>query len=201
MAKPTTSRIAILGWGSLIWDVRPDFDTQHEEWNEGGPELPLEFSRVSETRGGALTLVIDPENGRGCTVQYTLSKRRSPDDAIADLRDREGTIKNRIGIWFANGSRTSQPYVPETISAWATKEKLDVVVWTGLESNFKEKSKVKEDFSTDAAIRHLQALTPEGKAMAATYIWRAPALVKTPLRQALEAEPWFKPPKEPTDTA
>lgn len=52
-------KIAILGWGSLIWDERPEFDSHHEEWTSGGPVLQLEFSRISESRKGALTLVID----------------------------------------------------------------------------------------------------------------------------------------------
>ena len=88
--KKVTPRIAILGWGSLIWDDNwPKFDEQRGEWLEDGPILPLEFSRVSgKTRGGALTLVIDEANGRECQVMYAMSKRRYPDDAIADLRDR-----------------------------------------------------------------------------------------------------------------
>jgi hypothetical protein len=29
-------KIAILGWGSLIWDEWPEFDKHHEEWLPGG---------------------------------------------------------------------------------------------------------------------------------------------------------------------
>lgn len=38
-------KIALLGWGSLLWDKRPEFDEYHEPWQFDGPELPLEFSR------------------------------------------------------------------------------------------------------------------------------------------------------------
>jgi hypothetical protein len=51
-------RIAILGWGSLLWDKRPNFDEQHDDWQFDGPALPPEFSRVSSSRSGVLTLVI-----------------------------------------------------------------------------------------------------------------------------------------------
>ena len=66
---------------------------------------------------------------------------------------------------------------------------VDVVVWTDLPSNFeKEKGKA---FSVDKACKHLQGLSPEGKAKAAEYVWRAPDFVQTPLRQRLQQEPWF----------
>lgn len=183
-------RIAILAWGSLIWDMRPEFDSQHHEWQEDGPVLPLEFSRVSgATRKGSLTLVIDTANGDDCTAMYALSKRRNPDDAIADLRGREGTIMHRIGFWFADGGRKCEARVPDAIAPWAQHHKLDVVIWTALESNFIEQTG--RDFSIDAAVSHLQSLPPDGKAMAAEYVWRTPLLVDTPLRRTLQMEPWF----------
>jgi len=67
--------IAILGWGSLLWDQRPEFDDHHGLWELDGPNLKIEFSRISQTRGGALTLVIDPTNGTRCRVAHTKSKR------------------------------------------------------------------------------------------------------------------------------
>lgn len=80
-----TPRIAILGWGSLLWDkAEVEFDQQHAEWKFDGPALKLEFSRKSSSRLNALTLVIDALNGHECQVAYTLSKRRSPEEAIAD---------------------------------------------------------------------------------------------------------------------
>lgn len=182
-------KIAILGWGSLLWDLRLEFDEHHEPWQFDGPELPLEFSRVSSSRKGALTLVIDEANGATCRSAYALSKRRDPDDAIADLRCREGTVMRRIGVYFRDGSRAGKPTIPATIPPWADRLGIDVVVWTGLPSNFEEE--VKRPFSVENAIRHLQSLPADVKPDAAEYIWRAPDLVDTPLRRALQAEPWF----------
>ncbi|RFC63902.1 hypothetical protein [Mesorhizobium denitrificans] len=87
MTKKADLHIAILGWGSLIWDKRPEFDDLHGEWKPEGPVLKLEFSRISssETRKGALTLVIDNHYGQDCTVKYALSTRKHAADAIALL--------------------------------------------------------------------------------------------------------------------
>lgn len=193
MDTKKASRIAILGWGSLIWDNNPEFDKTHSGWQAGGPTLPLEFSRVSEeTRKGALTLVIDPVHGRDCSVNYAVSKRRNPVDAIADLRCRERTVMRRMGFYFADDSDRCVPDVPPTIASWAAQKNIDVVVWTGLPGDFKEKTG--KDFSIPNALAHLQNLSPEGKAMAATYIFRAPDFITTPLRDALQVEPWFRAP-------
>lgn len=181
--------IAILGWGSLLWDRDSAFDDQIGEWKLGGPELPLEFSRISKKRSDALTLVIDTLNGTNCSVAYAMSKRKSPDDAICDLRSREGTIIKRIAYHFLDGSRNGEPDVPDSIKTWGCAKGFEVVIWTGLSSNFP--CDKKPEFSIDAALAHLKGLSPEGKAKAAEYIWRAPDFIKTKLRDAVQLEPWF----------
>lgn len=185
--------IVILGWGSLLWDERPEFNEQVKKWENDGPELPLEFSRVSKTRGDALTLVID-ENGSNCIVAHARSERKAPEDAIADLCHREGTSLANIGYCFADGSKkqSRSSTVLSVIAQWAKEKSVDVVVWTDLKSNFTEKSKEKREFSVAAAITHLQSLSPEGKAKAAEYVRRAPTFIKTALRSAIESEPWFQ---------
>lgn len=184
-------KIAILGWGSLIWDKRPEFDDGHDGWLLDGPSLRLEFSRVSKSRAGALTLVVDEQHGEICRVAYAVSKRKNLDDALCDLRCREGTVLQRIGYYFADGSRSGKPGVPDGIKTWAAGQNLDVIVWTGLLSNFQDKHR--QPFSIPEALSYLRNLSPEGKAKAAEYVWRAPEFVQTPLRSALEVEPWFAP--------
>lgn len=188
-------KIAILGWGSLLWDCRPEFDEQCGPWQFNGPVLPLEFSRVSKGRDEALTLVIDEQYGQPCQVAYALSKRKHPEDAIADLRCREGTTVGNIGDYFSDGpnKQARSPNAFSAIAAWAALNSLDVVVWTGLESNFTDKNRLEAGlpFSVENAIRHLQALSPAARAKAAEYVWRAPDLIDTPLRRALQSEPWF----------
>jgi len=168
---------------------------QHEKWQCDGPSLKIEFSRVSKARNGALTLVLDTINGRKCQVAYALSKRKNPDDAICDVRCREGTTLKNVGFHFADKSRNqagNQQEVLKAVQNWALKKKIDVVIWTALKSNFKEKSECKKPFSIEAALRHIQALDSQGKAKAAEYVWRAPTFVGTPLREALQSQPWFQ---------
>lgn len=188
-------RICILGWGSLIWDTRPEFDEHHGMWNLDGPTLRLEFSRVSETRQRALTLAIDPVHGAHCRVAYAESSRKNPDDAIRDLRSREGTVLRHIGAMFLDGSRLQggDEVTREAIRTWAQeKKRFDVVVWTDLPADFQKKTGM--PFSVDAACTHLQGLSPQGKSKAAEYVSRAPDFIVTPLRQRLQRESWFAPP-------
>lgn len=184
--------IALLGWGSLIWDTRPEFDQHHQEWQADGPVLPLEFARISKTRSGALTLVVEPTCGAPCKVAYARSKRSDPRDAICDLRSREGTTYENIGFYFADGTaqKSRDKTILSVVSTWAKAKSLDAVVWTDLTSNFK--SKVEKDFSVTSAVAYLASLEPAGKAAAAEYVWRAPELVVTPLRSALQSQPWFQ---------
>jgi hypothetical protein len=189
------TKIAILGWGSLLWERHSEFDEQRDEWQGSGPSLKLEFSRVSSTRRGALTLVYDCVNGSECIVNFAYSKRTMPEDAIADLRCREGTTLQNIGFLFRGGARQhgNCEEMLEVVRAWIAPTEIDVVIWTALESNFAQKSKIGKPFSVESALAHLQALDPEGKAKAAEYVWRAPDLVDTPLRRALTCAPWFAP--------
>jgi hypothetical protein len=185
-------RIAILGWGSLLWDEsHKDFDERHEDWKFDGPVLKLEFSRKSVSRGNALTLVIDPAHGQECQVAYAMSKRTDPEEAIADLCAREKTREKYIGCCFADNSRGQcrDPNSIDVICQWAKHKSIDVVLWTDLPGSFDVVPK--RDF-LNAAVNHVQQLPPEGKAMAAEYVWRAPDFIATPLRERLQAEPWFR---------
>ncbi len=188
-------RICILGWGSLIWDTRPEFDQHHGTWNLDGPMLRLEFSRVSASRQGALTLAIDSVHGARCRVAYAESSRKNPEDTICDLRSREGTVLRHIGAMFLDGSKLQggDEATREAIRTWAKEKQFDVVVWTDLPADFQKKAGM--TFSLDAACNYLQGLSVEGKAKAAEYVWRAPEFIVTPLRQRLQGQPWFTPPQ------
>jgi hypothetical protein len=184
-------RIAILGWGSLLWEGRPEFDKWHGPWEYDGASLKLEFSHVSEKRLEALTLVIDAEHGTETSVAWCLSNRAALADAVCDLRAREGATLENIGqVTIALEGEPYNSGVPEgTIAAWARTKNLDAVIWTALKSSFQVKTR--QPVSVGAVLLHLKTLTPEGKVKAAEYIWRAPDFVKTPIRTALQKEPWF----------
>src|SRR6185312_7302266 len=87
-------KIVILGWGSLIWDPREL--PREGTWIQQGPLLPIEFSRISSD--ARLTLVIDTSHGEKLPTRYVGSPRADISDAIADLRNREGTATKHIGF-------------------------------------------------------------------------------------------------------
>jgi hypothetical protein len=190
------TKIAILGWGSLLWDTsHREFEEQHDDWNLDGPKLKLEFSRRSASRLDALTLVIDPTHGAECQVAYAFSKRKTPEEAIADLRKREKTNAKNIGCVFVDGSRRlgRDKESVEIMFQWAKRLSLNVVLWTDLAGTF---DGVAKDKFVEAAVNHMQKLSPEAKVLAAEYVWRAPDFIVTPLRRTLQAEPWFKKPQQ-----
>jgi len=133
---------------------------------------------------------VDPDHGTPTTVAWCFSKRTILEDASCDLRAREGTRLANIGRVVV--AQTGQAQGDPLILAWARFKELDGVIWTALKSNFNEKAN--QPFSTEAAVSYIKTLTPEAKAKAAEYIWRAPDFVKTPLRSMLQAEPWFPKP-------
>ena len=192
-ATHKSKQIAILGWGSLLWGVENnrDFERLHGPWMSDGPELQLEFSRKSRTRAGALTLVIDPKHGAASRVAYAFSARAEPQEAINDLLRREGTTSENIGRFFAEHftlNRARSAVALASIGTWAKEKSLDAVLWTDLVGDF---DAIDEDAFVQSAVRYIQGLTAKGKAKAAEYVWLAPDFVRTPLRDALEKEPWF----------
>jgi hypothetical protein len=190
--------IAILGWGSLLWEGGREFDEQHEPWQYDGPILRIEFSRVSCSRLGALTLVVDDECGSPVKVAWCRSTRQAIEDAICDLLSREGTTFENIGHVRVNPLHPPLAGLPQqnVIIDWARQKNLDVVIWTALKSNFSKKTQ--RQFSVDAAVAYVKTLSPSGKAKAAEYVWRAPDFVQTPVRSALQQEPWFSKAKPPS---
>ncbi len=185
-------QIAILGWGSLLWEDRPEFDQWHGSWRYDGPTLKLEFSRISKTRLRALTLVIDDEDGTPTQVAWCFSKRTNLRDAVCDLRTREGTTLNNIGqvVVASQADSATDRSVQGIILAWARDKKVEAVIWTALQSNFKQETG--QSFSIETAVSHVKNLPSEGKKKAAEYVRRAPCFVKTPLREALQKERWFQ---------
>ena len=177
-------RIAILGWGSLIWDARllsintTLFDNG---WSSDGPDLPIEFSRVSTDK--RLTLVIDPlvPNVR---VLYAISLFDNIEQAIENLAKREGSNTSRIGYLIKNGESfpTDFKYNHNLLTWLETKIDIDAVIWTNLESNFQIKTR--KNYSVENALEYIQLLNNESKKIAVEYIMNAPSQINTKFRIA-----------------
>lgn len=82
-------KIAVLAWGSLVWDRRDLAVVDNFEPN--GPHLPIEFCRVSGNR--RLTLVIDEACGATCPAYVAKSSFDDLDDALENLWVREGSSR------------------------------------------------------------------------------------------------------------
>lgn len=181
-------RIAILGWGSLIWDPRTL--PINGNWQTGGPVLPIEFSRISQDR--RLTLVIDSANGAPVETRYTQSVRTSISEAVSDLCEREGTVTRLIGfVDLPNETHRCEtcPTIIQSVRAWAHENGFDGVIWTDLPSNFEEKTG--EPFSVVRAEACLRQLPATEADRARAYIVNAPAEVQTPLRRRLLESGWL----------
>lgn len=181
-------KVAILGWGSLIWDPREL--PHYGPWEKGGPKLNIEFSRISSD--GRLTLVIDPK-GPEVPTRFAFSPRTNIFDAVEDLRIREGTVRKRIGYLIAStGTNSREKYADQSdviavLKKWCKKEKIDACVWTALPSNFNEEIGV--DFSPNEAIAYLERIGKSARKRALKYIYNAPPEIKTPVRKKV-TEKW-----------
>ena len=177
-------RIAIIGWGSLVWapgDLAVEYPFQPTDLS-----LNLEFARRSSD--GRLTLVLDPVIGVPCQVHATRYDGDNLNEAIRSLRLRE-RVRTKEWIGYANlkaGTRRAETFDfdPASVLAiedWGRRHKWDAVIWTALRSNFPA------PFTPDAAVRHLEALWPHELHKALDYIRNTPPEVKTPVRTAVEA--------------
>jgi hypothetical protein len=151
----------------------------------GGPQLPIEFTRISSD--GRLTLVIDHINGVRIGSRFATSARRELDDAVEDLRQREGpTRRENIGAVTAQSNPTTDAHdSADQIAQWCRAASFDAAIWTALGSNFREKRDA--PFTVAAAMTYLADLDGEQRRLAFEYVNRAPAEVVTPLRRAFSA--------------
>ena len=185
-------KIAILGWGSLLWDPR---DLQlATSFTLTGPSLPIEFCRVSKNH--RLTLIIDETFGTLCQTYAATSACSELDEAIENLRLRDGMSSGAdVGFVEIGSQKRSpvaaqrHPHAVETIADWTLNAGYDAAIWTALDSHFERQ--IKEPFSVNAAMRFLENLEqqdPAAFARALDYIRRAPAATQTPVREAAAAQ-------------
>lgn len=178
-------KIAILGWGSLIWDPRNlDFNEQIG-WDVNGPGLPIEYARISGD--GRLTLVIT-ENGTIVPTLYAISKFKDFEKAKENLRSREGTNHKYIG-WYNRNSATfySEDFLfKENIKSWITETDIDFVIWTNLPEKWI--TKTEKEINPKERITYLKELNSDVKEKAKEYIQKTPEQIQTKYRQLIKEE-------------
>jgi len=183
---PKTLKIAILGWGSLVWD--PQELRIVKDWVKGGPDLPIELSRLSDKRGH-LTYVIDERHERRSGTRFAVSRDKNLEDAIADLACREGCAAQRIGFVVAeSGEYRSRTKLYQGVKTWAQTSGFDAVLWTDLEPKFPG------EWGVSQAVKWWNTkLEPDRIEDAKTYATRAPKEVDTDLRRRLVDEKLIPP--------
>ena len=93
-------KIAVLGWGSLVWNPKREsvaLNIGDDKWSSDGPALPVEFARISKDK--RLTLVLFPA-GEKVTVLWAIMAPKNLDEAIDNLREVERiptSSKDEIG--------------------------------------------------------------------------------------------------------
>jgi hypothetical protein len=217
-------KIAILGWGSLVW--KPGSLSTKGVWNPNGPRLPVEFARISKGDAGPrLTLVLVPDVS-DVTTLWIESSCPSREEAMQDLARREGvstidrvgyveagegalSTRSRLGSIVAaepatGGARQKEVLtlqLLERIDRWRQLLRIDAVIWTDLASNFEAKAG-HGAFTAANAASYLQGLRDSGSAAEAKeYIRRAPSQVRTAVRDEVEAELGWTPLPLPITTS
>lgn len=177
------TKIACLGWGSLIWQTKNLLIRR--EWYTDGPFLGVEF--VRQSMDGRLTLVI---TNKAQPVR-TLWALMATDDLLTAKKSLQ--VREGISIRNLNTSISSVTTDEETtdelklgIKNWAISLKLDAVIWTNLRPKFKDVEG--QEPALEEAISYLKSLDVNTRQTAEEYIRRAPKQIDTDFRRRFEME-------------
>lgn len=172
-------KIAILGWGSLIWDPLNLAYNIETNWSTEGPYLPIEYSRISID--GRLTLVIS-DKVKEIKTFFAISTYETLDQAILNLAIREGSNISTIGFFMKKNSQIfpSNFKHKNNIKIWSEQnDTFDAVIWTNLSENWVTKTKCKN------RIDYLLSLDKETAKKAENYIRKTPKQINTELRSKI----------------
>ncbi len=183
--------IAIIAYGSLIWDEECLAPHITGGWaRRAGPRLPVEFSRVSPKRKGALVLAIDESAETAVSTSVTRSRRAHVEEAAADLARRERAPLEAIGIANGRHATNCPPSIGRIVNDWlASQDTFRAAIWTNLPLNFREETG--EPFTHARGLAWLKRLSPESLAEAWRYITFAPEETDTPFRRFLDGDDWW----------
>ena len=180
-----------MGWGSLVWDPRKLLVSP--PWESDGPQVHIEFLRISDHREGRVTLVLDAS---AAPVTSLWARMTTPDLATAreSLRTRERVptqnMTRDIGAWSWGDP---SPRLIPNLSEWAASKRLDAVVYTNLGQNFHLDGQLP---TADEVVDYLRNLKGVARDEAEEYVRKAPTPVNTAYRRAIEAALGWTPPSD-----
>lgn len=183
-------KIAIIGWGSLIWQPKDLKFDNNIGWKENGPVLPIEFARIS--KDGRLTLVIT-SRGTEVPTLYSVSSFDTIDLAVLNLAVREGSGRKSIGYFNKTKDEFSPIDFPfkSNIRNWIQTTDFDAVIWTNLPEKWILNEENKKEFDSNGRIKYLQSLKGNQSAVAEEYIRNTPKQIATTYRkQIIETLGW-----------
>jgi hypothetical protein len=184
------TRVAILGWGSLLWS--PGALANRRQWRSDGPWLPIEFARTSNLnekngRHPYLSLVVHPDVGLVRTY-WDMSTLDDLSTARLDLQNRESCDIQKIGCLPREGAAWAGIEGLEgRIQDWLTlkKAEVDAVIWTNLGWKIPDVAR----FTAKDAVDWLRTLRQQGKSGAAEeYMRQAPPQIDTCVRRQAKSE-------------
>lgn len=183
-------KIAVLGWGSLIESpgaLNINLDFGDNGWQTDGPELPIEFSRISGVQNDLryLSLVISPPSD-WITTLFAESIYTDLNNAICNLANREGAAFSAIGYYDFQKVKIHSSFISviaKSLEKWKNIKKYNALIWTDLDSNFK--TITKSPFTMENVQSFLNSLTTEELEKSIEYIKTAPAQTKTQYRSII----------------
>jgi hypothetical protein len=171
-------KIAVIGWGSLYWNSRGL--KLKGPWNYDGPQLPIEFARISEKT--PLTLVLY-QNAPKVQTLWNIGDFSNLNEAVSALATREATTEKNIGFYSRLNGSCRCNAVPEVIGKkkkWVETKGFDAVIWTDLGSNFFET--LGTELSEDSIYHYVNGLETNEKVTEKEYITKIHPQIDTPMR-------------------
>jgi hypothetical protein len=175
-------KIAILSFGAIFAEKVKG----NEPWKCGGPNVPLEFSRIGAN--GRLSLVIDQTNGQNNNIFYFPVESPDIDSLVGKIKQSDKNAKNVGWLDVKNvlccPESARRPKIIKNFDNWCKNNKFDGAVWK--DDGPKFSSVVGKPFSVAVALEYLKKLKLEEETY--HYMQKFPISIKTPLKLAIIGE-------------
>ena len=177
-------KIAILGWGSPIWDPK-SLRLDDGVWHPDGPLLPIEFAR---TPPAELSPVLCAEPWvLNVQTFWTQSACDDIRGACGDLAAREEILPEQIGylnrndgqriapLISADGAHELTDIVRDRIGQWLqANQDFDAVIWIDSRANWGDRQLPPPPTSADRVVEYLGGLTGDAASKSQQNLQSAP---------------------------